>query len=97
MNEARLKPYRPLDPQVVAVVTAATTRLWPGIPVIPEMGTGATDAVSSVAAGIPTYGVSGVFGDQDDVRAHGKDERILVRSFDEAVDFLYEVVSRLAK
>jgi len=96
MNEPRIQPYRPLDPRVVAVVTAATSKLWPGIPVIPEMDTGASDAVFSTAAGIPTYGVSGIFVDQDDVRAHGKDERILVRSLDEAVDFLYEVVKGAA-
>jgi acetylornithine deacetylase/succinyl-diaminopimelate desuccinylase-like protein len=53
--------------------------------------------VFTVAAGIPTYGVGGIFVDQDDVRSHGKDERILVQSFYEAVDFMYDLVTRLAK
>jgi acetylornithine deacetylase/succinyl-diaminopimelate desuccinylase-like protein len=97
MNEARLTPYRPLDPQVVAAVTASTSGKWPGIPVIPVMGTGATDAVYTVAAGIPTYGVNGIFIDQDDVRSHGKDERIPVESFYEAVDFMYDLLVRLGK
>jgi acetylornithine deacetylase/succinyl-diaminopimelate desuccinylase-like protein len=97
MNEPRMTPYRPLDAQVVAAVTAATARFWPGIPVIPGMGTGATDAVFSIAAGVPTYGVSGIFTDQDDVRAHGKDERIPVQSFYDAVDFLYDFINRLAR
>jgi acetylornithine deacetylase/succinyl-diaminopimelate desuccinylase-like protein len=49
-----------------------------------------------IRAGIPTYGVSGIFGDEDDVRAHGRSERILVKSFDDAVDFMYDLVTRLA-
>ena len=61
------------------------------------MDTGATDGIYLIRAGIPTYGVSGIFGDEDDVRAHGRNERILVKSFDDAVDFIYELVTRLAR
>ncbi len=61
------------------------------------MSTGATDAVFLRGAGIPTYGVSGIFSDEDDIRAHGRDERIPVKSFDEAVDFMYNVVTTLAR
>ena len=43
------------------------------------------------------YGVGGIFGDEDDNRAHGRDERILTKSFDDAVDFMYDVVTGLAK
>jgi acetylornithine deacetylase/succinyl-diaminopimelate desuccinylase-like protein len=49
-----------------------------------------------IRAGIPTYGVSGIFNDEDDYRAHGRDERILVKSFNDAVDFIYDLVTRLA-
>jgi acetylornithine deacetylase/succinyl-diaminopimelate desuccinylase-like protein len=88
-------PYTPLDPQVMNYVTAATAKLWPGLSVIPIMETGATDAIYLIHGGIPTYGVSGIFTDEDDVRAHGRDERILVKSFYEAVDFMYDLTTRI--
>ena len=56
------------------------------------METGATDGSYLRAAGIPTYGVSGVFLDVDDIRAHGRDERILVRSFYDGVEFIYQLL-----
>jgi len=62
---------------------------WPGAPVIPDMATGASDGKSTNAAGIPTYGISGEAIDRDDIRAHGKDERIRQDSFYRAVDFYY--------
>jgi acetylornithine deacetylase/succinyl-diaminopimelate desuccinylase-like protein len=64
-------------------------QMWPGIPVIPNMSTGASDGVYTNAAGMPTYCVSGEQYDRDDIRAHGKDERIGVESFARGVDFYY--------
>ena len=96
INQAVATPYTPIDPNVMAAVTAATNKLWPGIPMIPAMDTGATDGIYLIRAGIPTYGVSGIFNDEDDYRAHGRSERILVKSFDDAVDFTYDLVTRLA-
>ena len=64
-------------------------QMWPGIPVIPDMSTGASDGVYTNAAGMPTYCISGELYDRDDIRAHGKDERIGVQSFARAVDFYY--------
>ena len=64
--------------------------------VLPTMGTGATDSLYFRGAGIPMYGVSGIFGDVDDVRAHGKDERVLVKSFHEAREFLYRLMKALS-
>jgi len=63
--------------------------MWPGIPVLPEMSTGASDGVYTNAAGMPTYCVSGELYDRDDIRAHGKDERIGVEAFYRGVDFYY--------
>jgi acetylornithine deacetylase/succinyl-diaminopimelate desuccinylase-like protein len=71
----------PLLPMVMNPVEKVTQRLWPGVPVIPQMETGATDGWRLRDAGIPTYGLSGVPLDVDDERAHGRDERILVKSF----------------
>jgi acetylornithine deacetylase/succinyl-diaminopimelate desuccinylase-like protein len=61
------------------------------------MDTGASDGIYLISAGMPTYGISGMFGDEDDVRAHGRDERVLVQSFYEAVDFMYYLVTALGK
>ncbi len=96
IKEAVITPYHPIDAGVMAAVTASTNKLWPGLPVIPTMDSGASDGIYLIRAGIPTYGVSGIFGDEDDVRAHGRDERILVKSFDEGVDFIYDLVTRLS-
>jgi acetylornithine deacetylase/succinyl-diaminopimelate desuccinylase-like protein len=95
VRPAQATPYTPLDPFVMSGVTALTTKHWPGLPVIPLMETGATDGIWLIHAGIPTYGVSGIFGDEDDVRAHGKDERTLVQSFYEALDFMHDLVQSL--
>ncbi len=96
MNQPVITPHTPIDPKVLAAVTAATNKLWPGLPVIPAMDTGASDGIRLIRAGIPTYGVSGIFNDEDDYRAHGRSERILVKSFDDAVDFIYDLITRLA-
>jgi acetylornithine deacetylase/succinyl-diaminopimelate desuccinylase-like protein len=73
-----------------------TADLWPGVPVVPIMSTGGTDGLYLRIAGIPTYGVSGLFGDIDDVRAHGKDERIGVREFYDGLEFMYRLVKTLS-
>jgi acetylornithine deacetylase/succinyl-diaminopimelate desuccinylase-like protein len=62
---------------------------------IPEMETGASDSVYTIAAGIPSYGISGVALDQDDVRAHGKDESVRVSSFYDGVEFYYRYLEAL--
>jgi len=59
------------------------------------MSTGATDGLRFRREGIPVYGVSGLFGDMDDVRAHGQDERIGVEGFFEGQEFLYRLVKAL--
>jgi acetylornithine deacetylase/succinyl-diaminopimelate desuccinylase-like protein len=97
MTPAKPVAYKPIDAKLLSTVTEATNKSWPGLPVIPQMSNGASDGVHLITAGIPTYGVSGVFGDEDDVRAHGRDERVLVKSFDEALDFMYTVVATLGK
>ena len=92
----RPSPPSPLRQDVLLAIERVTAELWPGVPVVPVMGTGATDSLYLRGAGIPMYGVSGIFGDIDDVRAHGRDERLGVRSFNEGREFLYRLVKRLA-
>jgi acetylornithine deacetylase/succinyl-diaminopimelate desuccinylase-like protein len=88
-------PDSPLLPELFQAVTAVTAHLWPGVPVLPVMSTGATDGRFLRAAGIPTYGVSGLFGDVDDVRAHGRDERVGIQAFYEGLEFTWELVGAL--
>ena len=61
--------------------------MFPGVIVVPVMSTGATDGLYLRNGGIPTYGVDGTFGDIDDVRAHGSDERIGVKQYFEGWSF----------
>ena len=86
----------PLSAEVLGPIERITEEMWPGVPVVPVMSTGATDGLYLRRAGIPVYGVSGLFGDVDDVRAHGQDERILIRSFLEGQEFLYRLVKALS-
>ena len=89
-------PPSPMRDDVMAAVRGVTTALWPGVPAVPMMVMGATDGAYLRAAGIPTYGVQGFFYDRDDIRFHGRDERLKVQSFYEGQTFLYELVKRLA-
>ncbi len=82
-------PPPPLRPEVMTSIEKVTAEMWPGAPVVPAMSTGASDGVYTNAAGLPTYGVSGEAIERTDIRAHGKDERIPVASFDHAVEFYY--------
>jgi acetylornithine deacetylase/succinyl-diaminopimelate desuccinylase-like protein len=88
------KPSRPspLAAEVMKPIESITTEMWPGVPVVPVMSTGATDSLYLRNAGIPIYGTSGIFGDIDDSRAHGKDERINVKSFYDGQEYLYRLV-----
>lgn len=94
--QPRPSPPSPLRPEVMKPIEEITRALWPGVPVMPIMSTGATDSLYLRRAGIPMYGVSGLFSDIDDVRAHGKDERLAVASLHEGQEFLYRLVRSLA-
>jgi acetylornithine deacetylase/succinyl-diaminopimelate desuccinylase-like protein len=89
-------PASPLNPEVTQAMTATTESLWPGVPVVPIMSQGGTDGRPLRRAGIPTYGVSGVADDSDDIRAHGKDERIAATALYEGREFMYRLVKALA-
>jgi acetylornithine deacetylase/succinyl-diaminopimelate desuccinylase-like protein len=95
-HDATAGPSSPLSPEVLQAVEKITQAMWPGVPVVPIMGTGATDGLYLRNAGIPTYGVSGMFEDIDDVRAHGQDERVGIKQFFEGYEFLYRLVRELS-
>lgn len=87
-------PPSPLDPRVLAPIQQVTRELFGDVPVIPTMSTGATDGLFLRNAGIPVYGVSGLF--YDETFAHGMNERIPVHAFYEGQEFLYRLVKLLA-
>lgn len=90
-------PPSPLRPDVMQATERVTARLFPGVLVVPTMLTGATDGKYLRAAGIPTYGVSGIFFDMDDIRWHGRDERVGVQDLYEGREFLYQLVGELSR
>ncbi len=85
-----------IDPALLAATTALTRKMFNDVPVIPTMSTGATDGRFLRAAGIPTYGVSGIFSAPGETNAHGRDEKLRVKSFYDGLDFLYELVKQIA-
>ena len=96
-GEVAKGPASPMRPDIMKAVNRVTDTMWPGVPAVPMMVMGATDGLYLRAAGIPTYGVQGLFTDREDVRMHGRDERMRVQSFYEGQTFLYELVKILSK
>jgi acetylornithine deacetylase/succinyl-diaminopimelate desuccinylase-like protein len=86
----------PLHQEIMAAIEKHTGEFWPGIPVIPIMSPAASDSTYLRNAGIPAYGNSGLADDVDDFRAHGKDERVLVKSFFLGQEYLYRLVKTLS-
>ncbi|MDQ3321639.1 MAG: M20/M25/M40 family metallo-hydrolase, partial [Acidobacteriota bacterium] len=96
IKEPKPSPPSPLKPEIVRPIEQATHLIWKDVPVVPIMGTGATDSLYFRQVNIPMYGVSGIFSDIDDNRAHGRDERLGVREFYEGQKFLDKLVKSLA-
>ncbi|HLZ45166.1 MAG TPA: M20/M25/M40 family metallo-hydrolase [Gemmatimonadales bacterium] len=91
VTPATPSPPSALTPAVMDPIERVTKRLW-NIPVVPVMETGATDGLYFRNAGIPVYGVSGVFIDVNDIRAHGRDERIGVQNYYDGAEYIYQLV-----
>jgi len=89
-------PPSPPLPEVTTALERALATMWPGVPVVPTMSTGASDGKFLRIAGIPTYGIACMFFDMDDHRSHGKDERISVQDFYDGVEFAYRFVKELS-
>jgi len=93
VDEAKDSPPSPLTAEVLGAIERVTAEMWPGVPVVPTMSTGATDGLYLRNAGIPVYGVSGLF--YGETNAHGMNERIPVAAFYEGQEFLYRLVKAL--
>jgi acetylornithine deacetylase/succinyl-diaminopimelate desuccinylase-like protein len=89
-------PPSPVRPDLMNAVESAASRVWGPLPIMPVMDTGASDGRFLRMAGIPTYGIAGVFLDIDNRRAHGQDERVGVQDFFDGVEFNYELMQTLA-
>jgi acetylornithine deacetylase/succinyl-diaminopimelate desuccinylase-like protein len=89
-------PAPAMTPQVLRPLEKVSQAMWPGVPVVPQLQPGATDATYLNAVGIPAFGISGLFIDPDLGRIHGLNERIRVKSLMEGREFLYRLVKAYA-
>ena len=85
-----------LDPRLIGPMEKLAAKYFPGVPVVPSMSTGATDAVYIGGAGIPTYGVPGAWADPDGNGIHGLNERLEIKGVYTGRDYLHDLVKTLA-
>jgi acetylornithine deacetylase/succinyl-diaminopimelate desuccinylase-like protein len=88
-------PASPVRRDVFDVTERIARTMWPGVVVTPTLSTGASDSKYLRSAGMPVFGISGMFLDMDDVRAHGRDERIGMGDFYRGVEFMYRLLKAL--
>ena len=91
-----ISPRSPIRNDILDILEKHTASMWPGVIVTPVMSTGASDSKYIRAAGVPVYGISGMFTDIDDNRAHGRDERIGVKEYYDGIEFTYRLMKSLA-
>jgi acetylornithine deacetylase/succinyl-diaminopimelate desuccinylase-like protein len=89
-------PPSPLLPELTKAMEHTLSNAWPGVPLVATMSTGATDGKYTRIAGIPTYGISCMFFERNDSRAHGKDERVGAQDFYDGVEFNYKLIRELS-
>ena len=107
LNDARISvtldappivsPESPLTPKFVKSVTAVVHSMWPGVPLVPTMATGFSDDRQTRNAGIPSYDVSGIWAEMDENRAHGRDERVSQKAFDESLEYTYRLLKAMGR
>ncbi len=93
--EKKQHPPVPPNSEIMAAMDKLAAKMWPGAPVIPTMATGASDSIYTLAAGMPSYGISGIAIETNDIREHARDERLPVKSFDRGLDFYYQFIRML--
>jgi acetylornithine deacetylase/succinyl-diaminopimelate desuccinylase-like protein len=95
-GKAVLSPPSPIDLEVMRNVETLAAEMWPGVPVIPTMSSGATDSRFLRNVGMPAYGVSGLFSDPGNNGVHGLNEQVGIKELYDSKEFLYRLVKRLA-
>jgi acetylornithine deacetylase/succinyl-diaminopimelate desuccinylase-like protein len=92
-----VSPESPPTPQLMAKVAGVVHSMWPGVPLVPTMSTGFSDDRQTRNAGIPSYDLGGEWEDVNENRAHGRDERVNIRAFDESVEYTYRIVKAMSQ
>ena len=92
-----VSPESEPTPRIMAKVTDVVHSMWPRVPLVPTMATGFSDDRQTRNAGMPSYDLSGVWIDVDENRAHGRDERVGVREFDESVEYTYRLMKAMSR
>ena len=95
-TRSKVSPPPPLTEKVVGPARKVAAEMWPGVPLVPLMSAGATDASFLTPVGIPTYGLSGFFSDAEGSHAHGLNERMGVKSLLDGRRYLYRLVKLYA-
>jgi acetylornithine deacetylase/succinyl-diaminopimelate desuccinylase-like protein len=98
LRPATASPPSPLPAGVERTIDQVTRSMWGPLPIVPNMETGATDGLFLRNAGLPVYGITGLFNDptiDDDNRAHGLNERIGVKAFYDQLEFTYRLLKAL--
>ena len=90
-----LSPPSPITPEIERLVSSSIDAVFPGLPVVPTMSTGATDAIALRSNGIPVYGTSAMMTDPTGFRAHGLNERVEIEAFNASLDFWYALMKQL--
>jgi acetylornithine deacetylase/succinyl-diaminopimelate desuccinylase-like protein len=96
VNQPQPSSASPLRQDLFRTIERITNKMWPGVQALPVMDPWSTDGLHFRLAGIPVYGLSGIFFDMNDNRSHGQDERVGVQEFYEGVEFMYQVMRTLA-
>jgi acetylornithine deacetylase/succinyl-diaminopimelate desuccinylase-like protein len=89
-------PPSAINPEVMQTIRQLSLEMWPGVPLNAAMSAGYTDGRWLRNAGIPVYGVSGLFSDPGNNGVHGRNEQVSIKALDDSKDFLYRLVQRLA-
>ncbi len=92
-----VSPESPPTPAILSLVGSVAHSLWPAVPLLPTMATGFSDDRRTRNAGIASYDVSGIWMDENENRAHGRDERVGIQAFDESVEFTYLLMQAVAR
>ena len=95
ISDARLSPPSPISDEIIKLVSSSIHPSFPGLPLVPTMSTGATDAIELRSNGIPVYGTSAMMTDPTGFRAHGLDERVEISAFNASLDFWYALMKQL--
>jgi acetylornithine deacetylase/succinyl-diaminopimelate desuccinylase-like protein len=90
-----ISPESPPTPKILEQVATLAHSMWPGVPIMPTMATGFSDDRQTRNAGIPSYDISGIWIEEGENRAHGRDERVSVQAFDESVEFTYRLMKSM--